>query len=296
MRVGITMGFLILNFIWIGVLIFELYRNQKWRVELMQEDTFHSYKLKASAFKVHINMCVNSLPKNIQNLYFEYSMLYIILSTFSLYWVRFPILFKCIFMTLNSAIPYFILEISLGKVEYEIDGELLGFLQSINASLHQTEDLIKALKYAEKMVQNRYIKNLLVTFNTSIQSGLDEKLAFQYFYKFSGHDYLKYIVLNLEQVYFRRGNLIKLISGLEQEYTAIQVEINKRKIELKQDRILTLMSMLIVLLTAYKIVNSNDYIKTYYMTSNIGKMLLGLMGIAYVLGIILVIKATQIKY
>ncbi|MBF4695464.1 hypothetical protein [Fusibacter ferrireducens] len=296
MMTSITIGFLILNLIWIGILIFGIYKNQKWYVELMQENTYHSYKLKASAFKLHINMCVNSLPKRIQNLYFEYALLYVILSTFALYWVGLPLLFKVIFMTLNMALPYFILEISLGKVEYEIDGELLGFLQSISASLHQTEDLIKALKYAEKMAQNRYIKNLLVTFNTSIQSGLDEKLAFQYFYKFAGHDYLKYIVLNLEQVYFRRGNLIKLISGLEQEYTAIQVEINKRKIELKQDRILTLASMLIVLMTAYKIVNSNDYIKLYYLTSDIGKMLLGIMGISYVLGIILVVKATQIKY
>ncbi|WP_175438364.1 hypothetical protein [Fusibacter sp. 3D3] len=205
-------------------------------------------------------------------------------------------MFKGILMALNMAAPYFILEFSLSKVEHEIDGDILGFLQSINAALYQTEDLIKALKYAEKMTQNRYLKNLLITFNGSIQSGLDERLAFQYFYRFSGHDYLKYIVLNLEQVYFRRGNLIKLISGLEQEYTAIQVEINKRKIELKQDRMLTLISMLIVLLTAYKIVNSNDYIMAYYLTTAMGRTLLGLMSIAYVLGILIVIKATQVKY
>ncbi len=296
MTLLIVVIFLILNLIWISGLIFGFFRQQKWQFEFLQEDTYHSYKLKSSAFMMHINMCVNSLPKKVQSLYFEYSLLYIILSTFAIYWIQLPILFKGIAMALNIALPYIMLEFSLSKVEYEIDGDILGFLQSISASLHQTEDLIKALKYAEKMIQNRYIKNLLTTFNTSIQSGLDEKLAFQYLYKFSSHDYLKYIVLNLEQVYFRRGNLIKLISGLEQEYTAIQVEINKRKIELKQDRVLTLLSLLIVLLTAYKVVNSNDYIMNYYLTTNIGKTLLGLMSIAYVLGIILVVKATQIKY
>ena len=296
MTLLIIVIFLILNFIWISALIFGFFRHQKWQFEFLQEDTYHSYKLKSSAFKMHINLCVNSLPKKIQSLYFEYSLLYVILSTFALYWIQLPVLFKGIAMALNIALPYIMLEFSLSKVEYEIDGDILSFLQSISASLHQTEDLIKALKYAEKMIQNRYIKNLLTTFNTSIQSGLDEKLAFQYLYKFSSHDYLKYIVLNLEQVYFRRGNMIKLISGLEQEYTAIQVEINKRKIELKQDRVLTLLSLLVVLLTAYKVVNSNDYIMNYYLTTNIGKTLLGLMSIAYVLGIILVVKATQIKY
>lgn len=286
----------IVNLLWLWIMMMEISGQKSIWLDFRQGDTFHSYKLKTSRLKMHLNMCVNSLPKQIQSIYFECSILYIILSDFLLYWLRIPLLFKVILVLINTGLPFIILEIGLAHIEKAIDGELLGFLQSLNASLHQTEDLIKALKYSEKTVQNKYLKELLSNFNGSIYSGLDEKVAFQHFHRFAGHDYLKYIVLNLEQVYFRRGNLVKLVSGLEQEYTAIQVEMNKRKIELRQDRALTIGSMLLVLLTAYMVVKANDYIMTYYLLTSTGKSLLCLLGIAYALGIFIVIRAAHIRY
>lgn len=294
-RMGLVLLFSI-NLLWLGGILMEISNRKRLWLDFRQGDTFHSYKLKASYVKTHLSMCVNCLPKQIQNVYFECALLYVILTDFAFYWLRLPLIFKVILLLINTGLPFILLEMGLAHIEKSLDGELLGFLQSLNASLHQTEDLIKALKYSEKAVQNKYLKDLLSNFNGSIFSGLDERIAFQHFQRFAGHDYLRYIVLNLEQVYFRRGNLVKLVSGLEQEYTAIQVEMNKRKIELRQDRALTIGSMLLVLLTAYMVVKANDYIMIYYLMTSTGKSLLCLLGVAYVLGIFIVIRAAHIKY
>ncbi len=259
-------------------------------------ETLHSFKPKASSFMNRYQMAVKSLPEQIAPVYVQLSLAYEMVTATVILFSPIGMVTKAILCGANLLVPYLVLEFKLLQIEYGIDGEILTFLQYVNASLQQSEDLIKALKYAERMTKNTYLRNLLRLFNKSIQAGLDERLAFQQFYRLSGHDYMRYVVLNFEQVYFRRGNLLKLVSGLEQEYTAIQVEINKRKIELKQDRAIAMISLGIVVLTARKVMTDNDYILSFYLTSGAGKTLVAMMVLIFILGIIIVIRATQIKY
>jgi len=193
-------------------------------------------------------------------------------------------------------LPIFILEIQIERVVQSIDKDYLNFLQAVHASILDTEDIIVALKKAEKLIDNKYLKRMLVQFNSSIKIGLNPTIAFEILINSSQHTYLKYTLINLEQLFERRGSVDNLISDLEHEYTSVQIELNKRRIELKRERRMVVFILVLTVGICRKVLTDYNYIWSFYVQRGWDTMVYLIIGLAIFLTIFVLIRSARLKY
>lgn len=196
-------------------------------------------------------------------------------------------------MLFGLATPILLLEKYIDRVDLSIDKGIFNLLTQINARMLKSEDILRALQEAEQSINNKYIVKIISIFNRTIKLGLPPAQAFSRIQIVTRNEYLKYLFTNIEIVYLRRGNVQELMRALENEYTSIQIEINKRKVALEHEKNMTLFSMSLVVITTIKIIKDNDYILTFYR----GNSFLTVVLIFFVIiGMGLVLKASFTKY
>jgi hypothetical protein len=196
-------------------------------------------------------------------------------------------------MVLLLATPFLFMEKYIERVDLSIDKGIFNLLTQINARMLKSEDILHALQEAEQTITNKHILKIISIFNRTIKLGLPPSQAFSRLQIVTRNEYLKYLFTNIEIVYLRRGNVQELMRALENEYTSIQIEINKRKVALEHEKNMTLFSMAMVVLTTIKIIKDNDYILTFYRANT---FLTAVLTLLVMIGIGFVIKASFTKY
>ncbi len=195
--------------------------------------------------------------------------------------------YKYSLSVLFIALPFLLMEVIRNHLNKKIERGLFQLLTQFNSRLMKKEDVICAMYEIERAIDNQPIRKILRRFNQSIQIGVLPEQAFQNTKRICTNDYFKYIITNIEIVYKRRGNVSELMRALENEYTSIQIEVNKRKTELIHELRMILVSLAIFLLVTIKVINDNDYILSFY-SGHYG--LIALISIIVSLGIVLVVK------
>lgn len=188
-------------------------------------------------------------------------------------------LFKGLGILLNLIFPLFILELRIQWVHRQIDKAMVPFFSAVNSNLLQSSDLIKALSVVPKLVQCPYMIKGIERFNITIKAGLSQEKAFSILLSQTSHVYLKYVFLNMEQAFIKRGDVVKLMSQLEEEYTLVQVEGQKRRYEIRQYRRYAWFALGLVGFIGHRIMSQQDYMKLFYSETEWGHVTLRLVGI-----------------
>ncbi len=196
-------------------------------------------------------------------------------------------------LVLLMSVPVLLMEKYIDHVDLSIDKGIFNLLTQINAQMLKAEDIMHALQEAEKTIVNKHILKIVNVFNRTIRLGLPPTQAFSRLQRVTRNEYLKYLFTNIEIVYLRRGNVQELMRALENEYTSIQIEINKRKVALEHEKNMIVFSITMVALTTIKIVKDNDYIMTFYRHNT---FLTAILILFVFIGIGFVIKANLTKY
>jgi Flp pilus assembly protein TadB len=196
-------------------------------------------------------------------------------------------------MILSLATPLLLLEKYIERVDLSIDKGIFNLLTQINARMLKSEDILRALQEAEHTINNKHIIKIISVFNRTIKLGLPPTQAFSRLQIVTRNEYLRYLFTNIEIVYLRRGNVHELMRALENEYTSIQIEINKRKVALEHEKNMTLFSLSLVVLTTIKIIKDNDYILTFYRANS---FLTAVLALFVIIGMGFVLKASFTKY
>jgi|GEM_PF-2521811 len=192
--------------------------------------------------------------------------------------------------------PIMLLEYQMGVVRKHIDQQFMALMHALYAGLLQSEDVLHALVYAEEMIDDKYLKRLLKRFNQCLKMGLRSDLAFEQFRKGVFHDYMSYVLTNIEQVYNRRGNVLRLIENLQSEYTAIQIEINKRNLELKQERTLVVICLCVLLGVCITVKREANYIWLFYQNHHLESIVLITLAVTVFVTLFILIKSDRLRY
>lgn len=185
-------------------------------------------------------------------------------------------------------LPIGILEYLRDRAESAIDGGIIPFMTHLNARLAHTGDLLAAMDAARRATDTPYIGYSLNAFHRGVQMGLDPIQAFARIQDEIHHPYLSYVFVNIEQGYRRRAHIEALMQALLNEYIAIQVELNKRKIELRHERRLTAISLILVLGTGLKMLGDHGDMLVFFRDHPV---LLGILGAIAGVGAIIFIRA-----
>lgn len=192
-----------------------------------------------------------------------------------------------------ASIPIIGLEKWLEKIDRHIDRGIFQFLSIINAKLMQSEDILQAIKASEEELKNISVLRIVRVFNQTIKAGVPPEVAFEKVQEVSCNEYLKYVFSNIEVVYIRRGNIVELMKGLENEFTSIQVEVNRRKVTIEHERNMVWLSLGIVGFVTMKIIRDHDYIRKYFEVHYWSYVIVILFAL---LGILFMALTKRIKY
>jgi len=203
------------------------------------------------------------------------------------------LIFACFLFML---IPLLALEYQMGCVRKHIDQQFMALMHALYAGLLQSEDVLHALIYAEKMIEDKYLNRLLKRFNQCVKMGLRSDIAFEQFRKGTFHAYMSYVLINIEQVYNRRGNILHLIENLQVEYTAIQIEINKRKLELKQERMLVVICLCVMLGVCITVKREANYIWLFYQNHHLESVVIMTIAVTVFVTLFILIKSDRLRY
>lgn len=165
-------------------------------------------------------------------------------------------------------IPILLIEKYLKWVDIKIDQGIFELLNQINARLVKNDDILAATRDAQEVIKNKHVLCIIENFNQMIKVGIPASQVFKIIQASIHNDYLKYVFINIEIVLSRRGNIPALMKALENEFTSIQIEVNKRKVELEYEKNMMAFSILLVALTVFKIVSDHDYILLYYQRNS----------------------------
>ncbi len=203
------------------------------------------------------------------------------------------ILMKSVSLAIMTVIPLGIMEYRIKKIDLSIDQGIFDFLTQLNAKLLKSEDVLMALDEVGHKLMNKHIAKVVRAFNQTLYMGGSPHLAFTMIKAAIDNEYLKYIFINIEIVYTRRGNVLELMRSLENEYTSIQVEINRRKVSLEHEKNMTLFSIVMVGWMVSKVIRDNNYVLEFYRTH---LLLGGILVFFVIIGVMLLIKANYQKY
>lgn len=272
------------------------------RAQLIQKtvstkiETLHSLKDEKGYFNTKVNKYLRQTKLgdllNLNELMILYS-LYLTLCFLALMLFDFtPFTFTLLGIGLG-VIPAVVLDKRLETIDREIDRGVFQFLSLINAKLMQSEDIIKAIKVIESELKNKSILRIVRIFNQTIKAGVPPETALERVQEVSCNEYLNYVFTNIEVVYLRRGNIVELMKGLENEFISIQVEVNRRKVAIEHERNMVWLSLGIVGFVTIKIMRDHDYIRRYFEEHYFAYVCVILFTI---LGIVFMALTKRIKY
>ena len=103
-------------------------------------------------------------------------------------------------------------------------------------------------------------------------------------------------IINIKQNIRHRGDIIKLLTNLENQFYKIEEEYNRRRISTYKDRMLIYFVMFAVLLIAYFFIKHNLQIERFYLSTIRGKILLTFFCLLYAGGFYLSFGITKFKH
>jgi len=197
---------------------------------------------------------------------------------------------------LFSLLPVLILEL-MGRYNSErVRRKLAEFISVLSRWCTVKEDIFYAF---EKSVDSNigmplkiFVRDMVI----QVDRGIDPLEALDILQMKVNNIQFRDFIINIKQNIRHRGDIVKLLTNLENQFYKIEEEYNRRKISTYRDRILIYIVMLVVLLTGYFFIRHNPQVEAFYITTLKGKALLTVFSILYACGFYLSFRISEFNY
>lgn len=182
-----------------------------------------------------------------------------------------------------AAIPFMILDL-LGRYNSEIvRRRLADFLSVLLRWCAVKEDIFFAFERSIDSGIGEPLKSYIRDMVIQVKRGMDPVQALDILLLKVDSELFKDFILNIKQCLKRQGNIIKLLSNMEEQFYSIEREYNRRKISTYRDRLIILCVMFGVLIVGYALLQMPQ-VNAFYMGTIHGKLLLLLFAVLYAAG------------
>ncbi len=200
------------------------------------------------------------------------------------------ILVSCIFLLL----PYIYINIRYEKKNDLLTLETTKFISKLSQYATIKQDIYYCF---EKSVDgtNGYLKKIIEEFLLSVkyEGYMDDK--FDILILKSENEMLRNLMINLKQAAYSRGDLVELISRLEEESYKLYSERERRRVNIHFSMMGIYFSMITVLLVSY-LFYIKKTIRVFYFDTLLGNYLISIFIILFLFGILLTIGIRKFNY
>lgn len=194
-----------------------------------------------------------------------------------------------------SIIPLIVLDMMVQKQNESLSHDLVTYISLMSRWAAVNDDIFYCFEKANEQFSGviyKYIKDFLiqVKYSGSINYAFD-MLLIQ-----SDNEMFRNFIINLRQAEICKGNLCELLERLEDEAYQIEGEYNRRHSETFFDRMVILITIVLVLVLAITVLSYNEPMRAFYLHSTMGQYLLSIYAVLFVLGIFVASRITTFNY
>ena len=185
---------------------------------------------------------------------------------------------------LFAFIPVFLLDLMARYNSETVRRRLAEFISILNRWCSVREDLFYAFEKCVDSGIGEPLRSFIRDMVIQVKRGIEPTEALDMLQMKVDNVQFRDFIVNVKQNIRHRGDIIKLLNNLENQFYKIEEEYNRRKISTYRDRMLTYFVMFAVLFTAYFFIKANPQIEHFYFYTLQGKALLTFFSILYAAG------------
>jgi hypothetical protein len=192
--------------------------------------------------------------------------------------------------------PAFLLDI-MRKINAEsVRAKLAEFISVLCRWCAVKEDIFfafeKSLESGIGEPMNTYVRDMLI----QVRSGLEPADALEILRLKVDNSQFGDFLLNIKQNIKCKGEILKLMTAMEDQFYRLKSEFERRRISTLKDRILIYVIMALVLAIGWFLIQTNESVRHFYLATSAGKTMVTVIAAMYAMGIGLVLKLTDFEY
>lgn len=195
-----------------------------------------------------------------------------------------------------ASLPVIILDI-LGKWNSEATRRKLAYFVSILVRwVAVKDDIIYAFEKSMDSGLSEPLRSYVRDMVIQARNGMDPLVAMDILRIKVDNEQFSDFILNIKQNYKSRGNTVKLLNSMEEQFYKIEEEFNERKISTSRDKTILVIIMFAVIGVGYFALKSSPKVYSFYMGTKNGQLLLMLFALLYAAGFFLFTRISRFKY
>lgn len=278
--------------------------NDKYNEKRMLKDIRRYMNSRSSSLKVSMieRIEINLIDKSNIRSYIPFASFYsLLICSLVIFIVSFQAIYKitlfipsaAILCTLISLTPVFVLDIMSKYNSEKVRKKLAGFISVLNRWCAVKEDIFYAFEKSIESGVGEPLKTYIRDAVIQVNRGVEPMEALSMLEMKVDNPQFKDFIVNIKQNVKHRGDIRKLLSNLEEQFYKIEEECNRRKISTYKDRIIIYFIMVLVLVVGYTFLNINPEVEQFYLTTDLGKLLLMFFCLLYALGFYLTVGISK---
>lgn len=195
-----------------------------------------------------------------------------------------------------SMVPLFALELLSRYNSETVRKRLSEYISVLNRWCSVKEDIMYAFEKSLGSNVGEPLQTFIRDMVIQVNRGMDASDALDMLQMKVDNPQFRDFIVNIKLSLRHRGDIIKLLTNLENQFYRIDEEYNRRSISTYKDILLIYFIMFAVLVTAYIFINFTPQIGDFYLRTLEGKLLLMVFSGMYALGFYLTAGITKFKH
>ena len=189
-----------------------------------------------------------------------------------------------IMSTIVAIVPVIILD-RMCKVNADATRKKLAFFISVLLKWATVkEDIFYAFEKSIDSGIGEPLRSYVQAMIIQVRKGMDPLTAFDILKMKVDNDQFRDFMANIKQNFRARGDTVKLLNIMEEQFYKLEEEHNARNITTYQDRITLLIIMIAVVVLMYLALKYSVSLRMYYLGTEAGKILLTVFACMYFIG------------
>lgn len=194
-----------------------------------------------------------------------------------------------------SIVPLFALDLLSRYNSEAVRKRLSEYISVLNRWCSVKEDIMYAFEKSLESNVGEPLQTFIRDMVIQVNRGMDTSDALDMLQMKVDNPQFRDFIVNIKLSLRHRGDIIKLLTNLENQFYKIDEEYNRRRISTYKDRLLIYFIMFAVLATAYFFMNFAPQIGDFYLRTLEGKLLLMAFSGMYAIGFYLTTGITKFK-
>lgn len=194
-----------------------------------------------------------------------------------------------------ACIPYFSLEVFVDRREMQVARNVTVFISTMARWSIIHDDIYFCFEKASQTIGSP-LKEMIEMFLIQIRYTGDFTMAYNQLLLQSNNELYRNFIMNIRQADYAKGNLTSLLMRLEEEAYRIEGEQSRRESETYFDRLVIMMTTLLVTSLTLVIFTFNTQMRLFYLQTKVGQYLLSLFAVLFFLGLYQGMKIKHFNY